>query len=197
MIDTHTTQDVVKQTFRSEARSVPPYRNRRGMLWAAVTLQVAMLLGLGYPPMATLASGKVVTFDTTPVDPWDMFRGDYVILSYAFNNVPTREHFLHGQHVYTVLHKDATGKWQAARVTAECPAINGDEIMLAGRVESSTDGSVRVRYGIEQAFVAEGTGRNVHSGHDVEADVAVDAKGCAVIKEVRHNRDVLYRWRLI
>jgi uncharacterized membrane-anchored protein len=167
------------------------------MFFAAVTLQVVMLLGLGYPPMVTLASGKVVTFDTTPVDPWDMFRGDYVVLSYAFNNVPTTEHFRRGQHVYTVLRKDATGQWQAKRVTAECPAINSDEIVLAGKVDSSSGGSVRVRYGIEQAFVAEGTGRNVHSGHDVEADVAIDTKGHAVIKEVRHNRDILYRWRLI
>src|SRR4029453_16093542 len=130
MIDTHTTQEVTQKNFFSEDRCAPPYRNRRRMLWAAVTLQVALLLGLGYPPMVTLASGKVVTFDTTPVDPWDMFRGDYVILSYAFNNVPTTEHFLHGQHVYTVLRKDTTGKCQAARGCAEWPAIHADGVLL-------------------------------------------------------------------
>lgn len=198
MIDTTNNHDVSTQaTSRSEAPAAPAYRNKRGLFVAAVVLQVATLLGLGYQPMTTLASGKVVTFDTVPVDPWDMFRGDYVTLSYPFSNVQTREPFRHGQRVYTVMRKDADGKWQAARVTAECPVLGNGEIMLAGKAESSSDNSLRVRYGIEQVFVSEGRGRNVHSGSSVQADVAIDAKGLAVIREVRHNRDVLYRWRLI
>src|SRR5262249_34350544 len=155
----------------------------------AVTLQAAMLVGLGYPSMTTLAGGKVVTFDTMPCDPWDMFRGDYVTLAYPFSIVRTAGNFWRGQHGYTGLHKDTTGKWQAQRVTAVCPTLSGDEIILAGKVDSFSGGAVRVRYGIEQAFVAEGTGQNVRSGKDVQADVAVDSKGRAVIKEVRHNKD--------
>lgn len=197
MIDTNKTLQVVDETTSPpETPPVARYLGKRKLFVAAGIVQVAILLGLAYAPMTTLAHGRVVTFDTIPVDPWDMFRGDYVTLSYAFSTVATPERFFAGQRVYTVLRKDTAEKWQAVRVTPDLPVLNDNEIMLAGKAEPRSGDSVQVRYGIEQAFVAEGRGRDVQSGEGVEAEVAVSANGHAVIKEVRHNKDILYRWRL-
>ena len=46
-----------------------------GLLWGA------MIIGFITVKEFTLQTGEVVTLKTVPVDPRDLFRGDYVILS--------------------------------------------------------------------------------------------------------------------
>src|SRR5262249_62212894 len=72
-----------------------------------------------------LASGREITLPVTPVDPRDLFRGEYARLGYEVGSVPLR--LLEGpppranRAFYVVLEKKPDGAWQAAKVTSEPP----------------------------------------------------------------------------
>ena len=59
-------------------------------LFGLVTLQVAWIVGTVGLHEARLHRGFVVLLETAPVDPRDLLRGDYLILSYKISRVPAR-----------------------------------------------------------------------------------------------------------
>ncbi len=60
----------------------------RKILLATVVAQLAILLGMIALRAAPLVTGQTVLVRVAPVDPRDLFRGDYVILSYDFSQTP-------------------------------------------------------------------------------------------------------------
>ncbi|WP_286230674.1 GDYXXLXY domain-containing protein [Neobacillus mesonae] len=62
--------------------------NRPKLLLLACAVPVLILLAMCYKPLLTLSSGKEITLQTKPVDPSDLFRGDYVILRYEAEEIP-------------------------------------------------------------------------------------------------------------
>lgn len=132
---------------------------------------------------STLRSGTKVLLQTEPVDPRDLFRGDYVTLRYDISEV---ELFgpKDGSTVYVLL--DTSGKYATVyKAQFEKPASG---IFLKGtgywfRGEGIT---ARVEYGIESYFVPEGEGRKIENyvGRGLAVRVAIDADGRAVIKDL-------------
>jgi len=61
------------------------------ILMVAMCFQVVILLGMIGLHSMPLFFGKTILIRVVPVDPRDLFRGDYVILSYAFSRTPTSE----------------------------------------------------------------------------------------------------------
>lgn len=57
-------------------------------LLLACTLPVLILLGMAVIPLYTLLFGEEIILQTKPVDPSDLFRGDYVTLRYEAEEVP-------------------------------------------------------------------------------------------------------------
>lgn len=55
------------------------------MLVAAVVFQLLVLMSIVAGHYSDIARGQSVMLQVVPVDPRDMFRGDYVILSYEFS----------------------------------------------------------------------------------------------------------------
>ena len=51
----------------------------------AAFFQIAVLLGMIFLNAAPLFLGKTILVRVVPMDPRDMFRGDYVILGYEFS----------------------------------------------------------------------------------------------------------------
>ena len=153
----------------------------RKLFVGAVIAQVFALGLLTLAPLNTLATGKVYTFETIPVDPWDMFRGEYVRLAYPFNRIPTKLPFTRGQKIYSVLSQDRDGKWQAVRFAAHKLKAGDREVVLAGTVGYASMDFVDVSYGIEQVFVPEGTGKEAERARSLKIDVAVSADGNAVL----------------
>lgn len=187
-----------RRNLVNETKSTQPYKHRRTFFIAALALQVVLLAALAVPRLVTMSTGKTVTFETTPVDPWDMFRGDYVTLGYGFSDVPTVEEFKYETPIFVTLRRDASGKWKAVDGSKTYhPPASDEEVVLRGKTQYSSGKSVRVRYSIEQVFVAEGAGKNVKSGDHVYVDTVIDDNGNAVIKEVRADQNVLYRFKLI
>jgi uncharacterized membrane-anchored protein len=61
---------------------------RMKQLIVASSVPVLILLGMCFTPVYTLATGEEIILQTIPVDPSDLFRGDYVTLRYEAEEIP-------------------------------------------------------------------------------------------------------------
>ena len=157
--------------------------------------QTAVLAGMVIDRVRLLTSGREITLPIVPVDPRDLFRGEYVRLGYDVGTVPMRQ--LEGPRprenaaFYVMLEKKPDGAWQTVKVSRAMPQeTSPDRIVLKARAtywpaRDSADASVRVHYGIESYFVPEGQGEKLEALARLKklaALVAVDSKGNAAIK---------------
>lgn len=166
----------------------------RTLFWLVVALQLLVLLGFVGVRELTLRTGQEVVLATVPVDPRDLFRGDYVVLRYEISSLSSGYGgFAVGDTVYVRLAQEG-GIWKAAGVTGAPPAEGGP--FIRGRVARSSAAQsdpaaarqsprIEVQYGIESYFVPEGTGRAIEEARgDLKVKVAVDGWGNAAIKEL-------------
>jgi uncharacterized membrane-anchored protein len=135
--------------------------------------------------------GETIRLKVMPVDPRDMFRGDYSILSYDFTRVDQRRivglekedgyYDSRGRDLYVKLAQDEkSGQWTTQEITVNRPT-NGT--YLRGTLPDNW----RVECGIEAYYVQEGEGQKiddaVRRGRNVEAEVVV-WRGQAKLKRV-------------
>lgn len=153
----------------------------RLLLVLAVAFQVLAVASMVISREWILATGETWVFQTAPVDPRDIFRGDYVRLDYLFSQVSVRQleegilekGLYKGQKVYLSLQRDINGVARAGRLTTTPPA---GEAYLTGRStahwpyrrynrEANENRRIEqlrpvpVKYGIEQFYVQQGAGR--------------------------------------
>jgi len=180
-------------------------------------LQAAALAWMIHDRFTLLDSPTRATFETVPVDPMDLLRGEYVILSYPFSDVgrrmtdgntcsdgpPLPAGLTSGDIAYVVL-QDQGGTWAAAAIAETPPSLVGGQILLRGRVlrvnEWSPDGtagcrSARLAYGIESFFVPQGSGRAIEAaqrGGRVTVEVAIAETGEAAIRSLAIDGNVVH-----
>jgi uncharacterized membrane-anchored protein len=169
------------------------------LLIVVAVVQSAALFKIVYDKDHLLKIGREITMPVQPLDPRDLFRGDYVTLGYDISTLtkakaPTAklDGLLRGSTAFVTLTPQPGGQWSVSGVSEDFPAqVPASDVVLKGRVKSAwarADGSektLNVRYGIETYFVPEGTGRDLESKvreHKIEAIVAVGADGTAAIK---------------
>jgi uncharacterized membrane-anchored protein len=158
------------------------YAHLRKPFITAIVLQMAILLFLGGFNMYVLAAGRTVLLKTIPVDPWDMFRGDYLALNYDVSTIKSAKHYEAGKEVFVVLEKH-NPYWSVSYVSDKLPELTGDQVALKGKINYALDNEIHVRYGLEQYYVPEGKGvLPPHTTPDTE--VAVDRFGNAAIKQL-------------
>ena len=154
---------------------------------------------------AILRSGQEARLELIPVDPRDLFRGDYVVLGYRIGTVDMPKDattpFTRGQQVFVTLRPDASNKAQAVAISAERPAVSGTDIVISGVVSAAstcqlneagvTDcklgrRAVGVRYGLESYFVPEGEGKKIEqtARGRLEVVAAIAPSGQAAIKRL-------------
>jgi uncharacterized membrane-anchored protein len=90
-----------------------------------------------------LINGQDVVLATRPVDPFDPFRGQYMIVNYEIATVDKPEGLVSGDHVYIGLQADAEGISRATTATLTKP----EGMFIRGTMEGG-----RLRFGIEQFF---------------------------------------------
>ena len=154
-----------------------------GLFWLAL---VGGLLGF---KQFTLSSGEQVLLRTMPVDPRDLFRGDYVILRYEISSFPAGTLKLDaedprawmGRRVYVPLAVEG-GYGRAIGIGFERPA----GLYLSGSLRAAGPDDWSVDYGIESYFVPEGAGRAIETrgGESLDVRVAIDRFGNAAIVAV-------------
>jgi uncharacterized membrane-anchored protein len=162
-------------------------RNARYVLMAGVAFQLVVLLWMIIVPANVLLTGQTVLLRTVPVDPRDLFRGDYVILSYDFSLLPPQAsqklHFgdQYPQVIYVTLQPEADGvHWEASDYSFRQPE---GVLFIKGLVNSSH----RAEFGIESYFVQEGKGLEYEKAirdQKLSAEVAIDAEGNAALKNL-------------
>ena len=138
-------------------------------------------------PLATIFFGETILLKTRPIDPRDLFRGDYVILNYEISEIETTKlpkniidgykedyYQLQNKEIFVVL-KTSPTYHEVEYATLEKP---NSKLFLKGRIQwvnieyKSTNNqnpdlssqellSVQVQYNLDKYFVPENTGRDL------------------------------------
>jgi uncharacterized membrane-anchored protein len=175
-------------------------------LAALVALVQTGVLGYMIESRASiLRNGREVVLATEPVDPNDLMRGDYVILSYAISRIAHKD--IQGapppsdgsNPVYVALKPGDNGRFVLSRASWQPIAdLRPDEIMIAGQ---TPDGfyigteNVPLTFGVERFYVPEGEGHPIEAGvgaRRVDAVLAVNANGKAQVRGLRMDGKNLY-----
>jgi uncharacterized membrane-anchored protein len=154
-----------------------------GMVLSAIvqfTLLGMMIANEVHP----LRTGTAIKVTTVPVDPRDLLRGDYVVLSYEFNDVDSLPGFndlKQSGPVYVSMKQDGE-LWKPTGVSSEMPK---EGIFLRGSRRYHW-----VTYGIESYFVQEGKGLEIEKAMrqdraSVVVELMVASNGQAKIKTVK------------
>ena len=166
----------------------------RKVLLITVAAQLVILVGMIALRALPLVTGKTVLVKVAPVDPRDLFRGDYVILSYDFSRVSQDEieglsdeergsrRKLEGRAVYVPLVPDSNGvHMRAGNATVVKPEAG---LFLKGHMKRY--GSME--FGIEAYYVQEGTGIRYEQAirdRQLSAEQADTSSGQAALRGLR------------
>jgi len=184
--------------------------NQKKILYLTIVFWLFIFSGFIAYKEYTLRTGTEVILKTEPVDPRDIFRGDYVNLNYNITTldlktIPAEDtHFDYNDKIYLALEvKDGYG---VPKKIYRNPPEN--ELYIKGKVinvihdwetdeasnmiEEEDIPELRVDYGIESYFVSEGKGLEIESNQwtgneKVDVKVVIDKYGNAVIKSLLIN----------
>ncbi|HLJ10926.1 MAG TPA: GDYXXLXY domain-containing protein [Planctomycetaceae bacterium] len=179
------------------ARTVGFVRARqRLVIFLSVMLQAAVLVGMIVFHALPYLVGDRILLRVIPIDPRDLFRGDYVILSYEITRVPpegidgipqrgnwwsrrvNRDDWLHERRVFVGLEPEADGQhWHATSYSTRRP-VSGK--FICGK--NTGNWTTPLEFGIEAYYVEEGKGRNIESMRNAKklsAEVALAPWGQA------------------
>jgi len=182
-------------------------RDRRlALLVAAGVFQAAVLAAMVAIHAAPLVLGETILLRVEPLDPRDLFRGDYVILAYGISRVPPQG--IEGipssrqpqggsnynypprepeeQTVYVSLEPDADGThWRGTRFSIQRPATGK---YICGVYRREYYGPGRLCYGIETFYVSEGSGPKYEQAartRQLTAEIALTSRGQAKLRGLR------------
>lgn len=178
--------------------------NRSKWLSLLVILQVVFLLGLAGSYYAIEPFGQEVVLETKPIDPRDIFAGDYIALQYEISDIPIN--LLHGfdqnedaqnedaqwnnwsgSKVYVALQPDGK-RYKAVGAFPSREQAESSGLVLQGRIVYQEPESVHVLYGIERYYMPEGAGREIEQANqELEVEVSIAPWGQAKINRLLNN----------
>lgn len=149
----------------------------------AFSLPILILIGMSITPFLTITTGNTIKLETRPVDPTDLFRGDYVRLNYKAEEVniskldkELKDYFRVNNSsfydkpvvVYSVLEKNENGMDIVKKVVKDQPE---EGIYLKGEINyfplnSSNEPDnqvVEINYQLDKFFVPENTGKGLEN----------------------------------
>jgi uncharacterized membrane-anchored protein len=174
---------------------------------AAFVLQAALLIWIVGGRAMLLANGAEIRLPVVPVDPHDLFRGDYVTLAYPISRIASDQiegdrDFTFGEAVYVSLERDGDA-WKAAALHHTPPDsgtfIKGTITDVIPRIVCQAGDACseyRIAYNLEQFFVPEGTGRDLEklrNDQHIAVDVAVGKDGEAMLKRLLVDGQVKFQ----
>ena len=159
---------------------------QRVILLGAIAFQMLVLGSMIVQSAWTLAVGETILLRVIPVDPRDIFRGDFVILGYDFTRMrPEGERQWDESHVgreiFVTLVPEEDGKhWRGSTVSWSRPSSGA---FLRGEVGND----LRNEFNIGQFFVQEGKGKEYEEAvrsRRLSAEIAVTSEGAATLKRL-------------
>lgn len=168
---------------------------------AVSLLQIAFIAWMVAGRAAILRDGTDVTLAVEPIDPRDLLRGDYVILSYPISILTddlAPQGAERGDTIYVRVAPDENGAYRPVAASLDTPpeaTLSENEMDIRGIVRSAAYGRVHSLFGIERFYVPEGEGRGIEE--DMRQDrfevvVAVGANGSAQIRSLLHEGRPVY-----
>jgi uncharacterized membrane-anchored protein len=159
-------------------------RGRRLAFAVAVAAQLAVTLGLAGLAAADLAFGREIKLAAAPVDPLDVFRGNYVVLRYDVSTLRAPFDVEPGDPLCASLYESGD-TWRVSSVS-DVPL--GDVALCGTARRAATAGSeVEVEYGIETYYAsrerAQTLERSIARG-DLKVVVDLDDDGRARIERL-------------
>ncbi|WP_075288904.1 GDYXXLXY domain-containing protein [Pararhizobium arenae] len=180
--------------------------------WIAAIVVAALQTGvIGYmieSRASILRSGRDVVLKTVPVDPRDLLRGDYVVLSYEISSIPA-DKFVDkppteetDAQVSVRLSQGGDGFWHVAEAAFGTLPQRDDGTVVArsqpfyfypqtGNIEAP----LSVEYGIERYYVPEGEGKPLEEARNADAlsvTARVDESGRMQIRTISIDGKPLY-----
>ncbi|WP_082595426.1 GDYXXLXY domain-containing protein [Paenibacillus sp. Soil750] len=157
------------------------YGSNRWIIALLVLLQVAaMSLQIGKSEYL-LSHGKLIKLQLQPLDPRSLIQGDYVRLRYTISEPPiyqdnVEERTSNGKIAVVLGPSGASTVYEFRREYKDGDQLAPDEVRLNGERE----GYEGIKYGIENFFIPEGTGRTYEQNAKF-AEVKVSANGDAIL----------------
>ncbi len=161
------------------------------LLILVLVLQSAWLLGTVVVQERALAAGNIILLETRRVDPRNMLRGDYLILNYNISDVPAKlfsppvtKDLPVGAKIFVALAPGTNRYYEVTRASTNEFMPAAGEVLLRGESTyawRNAANSIHAAYGIENYFVAEGTG---NPAGKLTVQAVVPASGRASIKQV-------------
>ncbi len=140
----------------------------RALALAAV-IQLGILATMVISQTRLLTTGREVVVAIVPVDPRDLFRGDYVTLAFSISTIPADRMDPDGmgknQPLLVTLRRGIDGVWEASRASRSSPSLldPNNEVLIKGKVtfdaptrptaqsnRPQTVRSVAIHYGLER-----------------------------------------------
>ena len=189
-----------------------------GLLIAAA-LQFGFLVSTIAGRIDLLATGTHMTLKALPVDPRDLFRGDYVTLTYDIStfdaaDISFPKDIKTGQKIWVLMAPSKTNlqaPWQPVALFSQFnPSLTGQ--LIKGTVtnlysysrnnnnrtkncEKTDCRSIHVTYGLRKYFLPEGTGKELEKSRNAQnlsVLIAVGDDGAAAIRGLNKNGTLLY-----
>lgn len=185
-----------------------------GLLIAAA-LQFGFLISTIGGRINLLTNGTQMTLKALPVDPRDLFRGDYVILNYNISTIKASEIKLPkdlepGQHIWVLMEpskENPQAPWHAVSVLSKYDSQHAGHLIKGtiishhnrnpdwSKCTDTTCGYIRVSYGLGKFFLPEGTGKELEKARNAKnlsVLIAIGDDGTAAIKGLNKNGTLLY-----
>lgn len=163
-------------------------RRHRILLLAVVLAQLLVPLGLAGLAAADLAFGREIRLLAQPVDPLDVFRGNYVVLRYELSSVPVGFSVRRGEQVCVSLNEQ-DGVW---RGDFGVPDPSGDTAICGrARADAAAGEQVGVEYGIETYYASAERAREIETSIGrgrAYAVIDLDEDGSARIERLEVER---------
>ena len=157
---------------------------RRIAFWVVVAVQALLLVSLiGFNELA-LAKGDEVTLRTAPVDPIDLFRGNYVTLRYEISTLQVQDGLRPGDAVYVPLYESG-GAWTGSFGYASPPPQGK---FIRGTIHQADSHRTTIDYGIETYYADADEAERLQSAGTLLVTLRIDHGGRARISRVEPVR---------
>ncbi len=171
-----------KINFRSK-------RNKKGKVKINLPLRLLLLIvviliiliGFVLYNSWPLLTGTKIVLDTMPVDPFDPFLGQYIVINYEISSLNNTIGLEKRDNVYVFLSEDNEGIWRPVGTYLNKPDSG---IFIKGKVTNAYRNTARVEYGIERYYFERNA--NIPT-RNLTVEVIVGGDGRAKISQLLSN----------
>jgi uncharacterized membrane-anchored protein len=166
---------------------------KHSIFLVAILILVGTLSFIIYTQESIVTKGNTIILKTRPVDPRDLFRGEYVILRYEIENdeminlfFPQPRRLNEYREIYLLLERDSLGVGNVARVATQPPELSREKFWIRGEV---LNGQIRFP-SIEQFYVPEGAGLPIERlGSSLHVEVSIMGGEARIVRLLDENLD--------